>query len=286
MAVLLPISSHARHLLSHPPAVGEGRHVWLFKVGISLHRTGWGTAAIARFLKEGCRRMGWEDRSGRTVEDILAKIDSGFEPQAENERLPDWPDTNHDKRHARSGHRSLFDAAGDSGLEGADVLPRLFRPRELVCVGWEKNRFMTMPLEQAVLVSHAAQFIVPNPMTAETAPNGSRRCKANSSHPDDRRYAVIEFDTGEPASVQASVLSSLHTGDTPLVMAVWSAGKSIHGWFNVAGLSPHQKLQFFRFASLLGADHSLFDMSKLVRMPGGLRNGDEQTIIYFEEEHL
>jgi hypothetical protein len=143
-----------------------------------------------------------------------------------------------------------------------------------------------MRLEQAMLVAHAAQFVVPNPMTAETAPNGSSRCKNNSTHPDHRRYAVIEFDTGEPRSMQTAVLSSLHTGQAPLVMAVWSAGKSIHGWFNVDGLTPHQKLQFFRFAAFLGADKSLFDITKLVRMPGGQRDGTKQTILYFEEEHL
>jgi len=35
----------------------------------------------------------------------------------------------------------------------------------------------------------------------------------------------------------------------------------------------------------LGADESLFDMSKLVRMPGGTRdNGQRQTVLYFNPQ--
>jgi hypothetical protein len=128
---------------------------------------------------------------------------------------------------------------------------------------------------------------VANPMTAEVADNGSKRNKTIASHPDARKYAVIEFDTRETRQEQAAVLSSLHSIRTPLVMAVWSGGKSIHGWFNVAALSPYEKLYFFRFAAYLGADESLFDMSKLVRMPGGRRNtGQHQGIIYWEPEHV
>ncbi len=285
MAPLLPISPNARRLLAEPPPIGAGRHHWLFRVAACLNACGWKVDALRRFLHEGCRRMGWNDRAGRTIDDILAKLD-GSPPPAPAERLPPWPEPVPAKRQSLYRTRPLFDPEGDTQLEGADVLPYLYRSGELVCVGWAINHFLTVPREAAVRLAHNAQFVVADPMTAETAPNGSKRCKLNATPPAERRYAVIEFDTGETRTQQAAVLSALHTPDTPLALAVWSAGKSVHAWYYVAPLTPHQKLQFYRYAVYLGADEKLYDTSQLVRMPGGRRNGRKQTILYFEPEHL
>ncbi len=269
--------------LCNPPAIGEGRHHWLFRVALGLRNSGASLPAIEEYLRKGCELSGWGDRAGRTIDDILAKLDADHNPQP---RAPQWPNVNHQKRHARSAVSPLFDPDGDTGLSAVDVLSKLFRADELVCVGRESCSFRTMSLEEALPLAAGMQFVVPNPMVAPFAPNGSRRCKQNASPPDTRRYTVVEFDQGEPRSLQASVLTSLHTDQTPLAMAVWSAGKSIHGWYNVSRLSPHQKLQFFRYAVHFGADKSLWGTEQLVRMPGGQRNGQRQAILYFKEAHL
>lgn len=229
--------------------------------------------------------MGWSDRSGKTIDDIIAKLDAGLIP-TDTSRLPPWPEPDHAARAARFNTPPMFDANGDTGLTAADVLPGLFEDSSLVCIGWSKYSFTTMPAAEARMSAHNAEYIVPNVMLAEVASNGSKRNKEISSPPERRRYAVIEFDTGESREQQTAVLSSLHHPDHPLVMAVWSAGKSIHAWYNVGALPPYLKLRFFRLAAWLGADESLFDMSKLVRMPGGTRNGQKQTILYWEPEHL
>ena len=96
----------------------------------------------------------------------------------------------------------------------------------------------------------------------------------------------MEFDRGSPAE-QAAILASLDTDLTPLMLVAWSAGKSFHGWFHVGGLSEYAKLRFFRHAVFLGADHTLWDPSKLVRMPGGRRsNGNTQHVFYFNPDPL
>jgi len=286
MSRLLPISAHCTELLRNPPAIGEGRHQWLFRVAASLNFQGWKPEHNRAFLIKCGESRGWTDRLGKTLDDIFVKLEAGLIP-TDTTRLPPWPAKNHAARKSRFAHAPLFDPDIDTTLTSMHVIQCLFDPDEIMCVGWSKYRFTSMQARDLIHNAHNAEFIVANPMTAEVADNGSKRNKTIASHPDSRRFAVIEFDTGDSRQEQAAVLSSLHTTAAPLVMAVWSGGKSIHGWFNVRSLSPYHKLTFFRHAAHLGADESLFDMSKLVRMPGGKRaNGQHQCILYWEPEHL
>lgn len=285
MAKLLPFSDKCANLLRNPPAPGEGRHQWLFKVAVTMCANGYKPEKVREFLDRVCDYKGWHDRKGKTLDDIFSKIDAGLLP-TDMTRLPEWPEPNNEERRARFSFTPMFDANQGTGLTAPEVLSKLYRPDEYVCFGWSKYRYSTMPLEDMINAAPNAEFIVANPMTAEMRDDGSKRNKQIASRPEDRRYAIIEFDTGETREQQAAVLSSLHGSQTPLVLAVWSGGKSIHGWFNVRALSPYHKLYFFRYARWLGADHSLYDMAKLVRMPGGQRDGTPQTILYWEPEHL
>jgi hypothetical protein len=108
----------------------------------------------------------------------------------------------------------------------------------------------------------------------------SSRCHGNATR--DRAYQVVEFDQGTPDQ-QAAILSGLHTQGAPLILVVWSGSKSLHGWFDVRGLSDLEKREFFAQACRCGADRTLWDQSKLVRMPGGTRssNGNRQSVLYF-----
>lgn len=149
-----------------------------------------------------------------------------------------------------------------------------------------------------------AQFIVPNPMTG---PRGatkdgrvSERCLSNTGP---RRYLVIECDfdpkrdvllfsrlddSGRTlADLCAAVLGRLMEY-APLVMAVHSGSKSLHGWFAV-GNQPTEKLRrFMAFACSLGADKATWTPCQFVRMPCGIRdNGNRQTVHYFNHDsHL
>ena len=96
---------------------------------------------------------------------------------------------------------------------------------------------------------------------------------------------MVEFDAGDALRDQCAVLSSLSSPAAPLVMAVWSGGKSIHGWFDVSALRRSDKRRFFQFARLLGADNALWNTAALVRMPGGVRdNGARQSVCYFRPQ--
>ncbi len=95
-----------------------------------------------------------------------------------------------------------------------------------------------------------------------------------------RRFLVTEFDSGT-LDDHAALLLHLAAYD-PLVLAVHSGGKSLHGWFFCAG-EPEEKLErFMRYAVSLGADPATWTRSQFVRMPDGRRdNGKRQAIHFF-----
>ncbi len=94
-----------------------------------------------------------------------------------------------------------------------------------------------------------------------------------------RRFLICEFDTGT-RDEHAALL--LHLAQfAPLVCAVHSGGKSLHGWFFVAGQPDATVLKFFRYAVSLGADTATWTPCQFVRMPDGTRdNGKRQTVYY------
>ena len=282
MAILPQFSPALDALLAEPPSVGRGRHHWLFCVAAKLHAARWKPEKIREGLAAICADRGWDDRSGKTIEDILAKLAGSDPAEHANPAAIRWPTPNDDARRARYAHPLLFDPDEGTDLTPADVLPALFPNDPLICVGWAVNRFSTLPLSALLPNAHLAPYVVANPMISERSPNGSARSLANASPRSQRRHLVVEFDTGDSREEQAAVLSSLSTPAMPLVLAVWSGGKSIHGWFDVSA-SPSAQIALFALAAHLGADESLFDMSKLVRMPGGTRqSGECQTVLYFK----
>lgn len=284
MAVLLPVTAYCAHLLQNPPDIGAGRHTWLFKVAASMYRSHCKPEKIREFLEKECHVRGWQDRLA-DIDKIFVTLDAGLLP-TDTSKLPPWPFKHHEERKKRFAHAPMFDGNQPLEVSTEEVLQTLYAPDDLICVGWKVWQYSTMQANNLYLTAHNAEYIVANTMTAEVTSTGSKRSKAIASSPEQRKYAVVEFDTGDTRDEQAAVLSSLHSPNHPLVLAVWSAGKSIHGWFNVSGLTPYLKLRFYRFAAWLGADETLFDMSKLVRMPGGRRkNGKKQDVLYWEPEH-
>ena len=123
-------------------------------------------------------------------------------------------------------------------------------------------------------------LIVPSPMTAQT---GKTKEGKESEHTlqstGPRRFLVIEQDSGS-ADEQAAIL--LHLAEhAPLVLAVHSGGKSIHGWFAAAGQIEDRLLLFMRYAVSLGADRALWTRSQFSRLPDGTRENGKRQITYF-----
>jgi len=146
-----------------------------------------------------------------------------------------------------------------------------------------------------------AQYIVPNPMTAPTgktqANRESVRCLDNTGQ---RRFLVVECDFTEEsdrplfeqlsnqgasvADLCSTVLCRL-AEFAPLVMAVHSGGKSLHGWFSVLNQSETDLKQFMRWACLYGADKATWTRCQLVRLPCSTRdNGNPQSVHYFNAD--
>jgi len=102
-----------------------------------------------------------------------------------------------------------------------------------------------------------------------------------------RRFLVVEFDQGS-ADDHAALL--WHLADyAPLVCVAHSGSKSLHGWFLVDDQPEEKVHKFFRYAVSLGADHRLWSRSQFVRMPDGLRDGDNdkrQTVFFLSFEPL
>lgn len=291
--ILTPYSSETARLLASPPATGAGRHLWLFKVAARLIHAGAAPAAVESRLTDYCIKHNWRDRVGQIrgdVAKIARHVADGAAPTPAAARLT-WPPRNNKARRARATTPAIFKPEPQAGANAAAALAALYAPGELVCYAPDISNAHTMKVSEFAQTAAAAQFIVANPMrarTGRTLDGGlSARCKENAARPDVRRYMVIEFDTGDPLPEQCAILSSLHSPAAPLVLAVYSGGKSIHAWYNVANLSPRHKFAFFAFAVYLGADESLWDTAKLVRMPGGRRdNGNPQPILFLNPKEV
>ena len=98
----------------------------------------------------------------------------------------------------------------------------------------------------------------------------------------DRTVATRVLAEHVTAAVQPRPHLLVHLAShAPLVCAVHSGGKSLHGWFNVEGEDEEKTRRFFRYAVSRGADPATWTRSQFVRMPRGTRdNGKVQAVCY------
>jgi hypothetical protein len=209
--------------------------------------------------------------------------------------------------------RSPAHVEGETG-QAETVIDRLFPRNSLLCCGRSQSEFDTKPCAEWRGQLAQLQFIVPSPMTARLGRKKSPQSGQNpmSAHTLDntgpRRFLVVECDfslyardgrtetklapwlrrqaqSGTTiADICAAVL--LHLAQhAPLVLAVHSGGKSLHGWFYCAGQPEEKLLRFMRYAVSLGADPATWTRSQFVRMPEGTRdNGQRQTVYFFNPQ--
>jgi len=279
MAEIYPFSNKILILLSEPPKAGD-THRWLAQVAAGLRDCVPQPERCYVFLRECCDCC----VKHRAIPDaeILAAVRFGYglTPQPSTPRVS-WPDRN-DAFIAETlglqNLRVLFDPSKDTGLTAQEALAGLFAPDELVCGAWVVERPIVTTTAEWYKAG-LAQFVCANPMRAlqvyTEEGKRQRRCKANVLT---RRWLVAEFDQpdlGRPE--QAKLISALATL-LPLKLVVDSGGKSLHAWFRCEALSEQDAGRFFYTACALGADRTLWDASKFVRMPGGTRTKDNQRI--------
>jgi hypothetical protein len=205
--------------------------------------------------------------------------------------------------HTGNGLVDLWEASPirlDSNAPRTDeIIDILFSGNPLLCCGWNRHRFDTRPRNRWHKL-HDLQFIVPNPMSATVGLTKTQKLSAHAlSNTGARRFLIVEFDFDASQSAEEERLLTnlqidgrdtrdlcaallLHLAEmAPLAAAVYSGGKSLHGWFYCAH-APHEELsRFFRYAVSLGADRANWSPSQFARMPDGLREGCNRQAVYF-----
>jgi hypothetical protein len=179
------------------------------------------------------------------------------------------------------------------------IIDILFPGNPLLCCGWAWHHSDTRPRNRWYKL-HGLQFIVPNPMTKPRGRTREDRVSAHAlSNTGMRRFLNVEFDFDENGSAEEARLLErlasegrdvrdlsaallLHLAEkAPLAVAVYSGGKSLHGWFRCAGIAEERVLRFFRYAVSLGADPANWIRSQFARMPDGLRENGRRQTVYF-----
>ncbi len=96
-----------------------------------------------------------------------------------------------------------------------------------------------------------------------------------------RRFLVVESDLLGKDEVGAVFRWLQTTVELPLVAIVDTAGKSLHAWFQ---WQSEDELDDFKLVlPALQCDPKLFTASQPVRLPGGLRDGRVQSLVYFND---
>ena len=287
-----------QELLASCPHTGEGVHGWFFKVAKQLH---WhmGIEEMADLLERATANCG-RFVPRREILDAIQNSSScawtptgNWSPGAHS--TPKWPEINQEKRDAiiasGFGLVDLWEAStirfDDNDAHTDEIIDRLFPGNPLLCCGRTEKLFDNKPREDWRGELSTLQFIVPNPMRSVTGlTKDGRESKHTEDNTGPRWELVVEFDQG---SIDEHAALLWHLADYgPLVCAVHSGGKSLHGWFFTRQNQPLEKIEkFFRYTVSLGADPRLWGRSQFVRMPGGLRdNGKQQTVFYLNFKPL
>jgi hypothetical protein len=166
------------------------------------------------------------------------------------------------------------------------IIDLFFPGNPLLCCGSGPAKFATRSREDWRGRLSAMALIVPSPMSALKGLTQDGRPSSHTlANTGPRRFLVCEFDSGH-GDEHAALLWHL-SQVAPLVCAVHSGGKSVHGWFFVQHFSEEQARHFFRGAVRIGADPATWTRSQFVRMPDGCRdNGRRQTVFYLNPEPL
>jgi hypothetical protein len=289
-------------LLRSPPRAGQGVHTWLYRVARQLHAH-LPAGEIVRLLETQVANCGRHVPRNEIAAAVQNALPCAWQPSgraAPAQTVSTWPAVNQEQREAiireGGGLADLWEASPvrleDSAVHTSELIERLFPGNPLLCVGkyipnadgatehYTKPRDEWRELEQW-------ELMVPSPMSAPTGltKQEGKESAHTLSNTGPRRFLVVEFDTGATDDHAALLLHLAAIG--PMVLAVHSGGKSMHGWFYCASQPEDKLLCFMRYAVSLGADRATWSRSQFCRMPDGTRDsGQRQTVFYFNPQPL
>lgn len=277
---------------SKPMRPGEGLHVDIFRAAILMLEERIPEDVVFEFLRQAANRV-----TDRHVPDreIHGAIQSAKDRLAggkiETSRWPAYSEQLRSEIVSRS-NVSVADLGAMSEALSQDpwfYLCQLYRDDEFVCLGEMASVFFTKRRKDLFHSVQTSKFeyVNPSPMTEEF---GFTKDGVVSAHTLDncgpKTYQVVEFDHG-----QISDHAAIHwwlAGFAPLIMLVYSGGKSLHGWYNVRNMNEVDVLSFFSRAVQVGADPKMWSRCQFSRLPAGLnrKTGKAQTVVLFEPKHL
>jgi hypothetical protein len=170
------------------------------------------------------------------------------------------------------------------GDKTGELLLDLFEPDEWISIA--RNAFDSAGSVKTALEWSACpdlaeyQFICPNVFKPQA---DSRR--AVHAAESGWRYMVHEMDdVGVDFDQQVGPILAL--GEIlPLKLVTFSAGKSLHAWFSLAG-QQHKAREFLDASQRFGGDPAFERFTQLSRLPGGFRPGKgPQSILYHSNGH-
>jgi len=290
------VTSHAprlpqfvRDLLATVPHSGNGVHRWLFRVARHLHAH-LPAGEIVTLLENAVSNCGRHVPHSEIIDAVKNSL-VAWQPsndQASKTAVSKWPIINQEQLEAivrdSGGLVDLWELSRprieDSAQHAEDIIDQLFPSNSLLCCGRSQSDFDTRCREQWRGELTPLQFIVPSAMTALVGKTqDGRQSKHTLSNTGERRFLVCEFDSGT-IDEHAAVLLHL-AGYAPLVCAVFSGRKSLHGWFFVHRQPEEKVLKFFRYAVSVGADPRTWTRSQFVRLPDGTRSSGERQTVFF-----
>lgn len=338
-----PFTDKDRLLLQSCPHPGDGVHAWIFRVLCRLARL---TISDRELFAVARRRI--THYATRPVPDheIQSQIPnarryasgqagmsscgwkSSISTHRSPHRSPDWlpVDLVSIERIVRAGpslaelRRRSPIPVDHGGFVTSTMLEVLFPGDPLLCCGWNKYTFKTMPRSEWANLG-GMQFIVPSPMSkVQGLTQKDTMSDRSSDNTGPRRYLVIECDF-KPVSMDkpGGAAQHVHDGKARLVtrlmaagftdldmcsallwhlslrrklaLVVHSGGKSLHGWFRCDGESDERLEGFMKYAVQLGADKTTWSRCQQVRMPEGTRTGAphhgvRQAVQYFNPSSI
>lgn len=266
------------------PTAGEGVHRWIYHVVCRMVEANIDDHEIVSYCAEHSTRA----LQPYEVENAIRSRRGSLQNSNRTTR-PHWPRPSTILVDQITGTKTVNDLSNASptqleGLNSDRVIDHLFPGNPLLCCGVSSRTFATRSRDEWRGQLAKLQLIVPSTMNAR---HGLTQAGKRSAHTLEntgpRKYLVVEFDEGSHDD-HASLLFHLNTTVTPLVCAVASGNKSLHGWFLVEDWSEDKLVNFFKRATSVGADPATWTKSQFVRMPNGKRdNGSNQTTLYLSK---
>ena len=270
------------------PTAGDGVHRWIYHVVCRMVDADKPDDQIVEYCAEHCTRA----LQPNEVENAILSRRGVLQRGTAAPKVR-WPRPNpqlvRQITYGSPGVASLFKLS-PMPLEEYDsekIIDYLFPDNPLLCCGVSSHTFATRSREEWRGKLGNMQLIVPSPMNAKYGKTqAGKRSMHTLENTGPRTYLVVEFDEGTHDD-HAALLWHLNSGVTPLICAVMSGNKSLHGWFKVDGWDYEMLTNFFKQATAIGADPATWTKSQFVRMPNGTRNcGTRQATIYLTDKLL